>query len=90
MAVYVDESIHKYGRMVMCHMIADTLDELHTMADIIGVKRKWFQDKSSFPHYDICKAKRVIAVDHGAVEVDRRGLVEAMRRIRKSLLDKGN
>ena len=90
MAVYVDDSIHKYGRMVMCHMIADTLDELHTMADIIGVKRKWFQDKASFPHYDICKAKREIAVDHGAVEVDRRGLVEAMRRIRKSLLDKGN
>lgn len=43
MAVYVDEPIHPFGRMLMCHMWADTLDELLDMADRIGVQRKWLQ-----------------------------------------------
>lgn len=82
MSVYVDASVYGYGRMVMCHMIADTPEELHAMADKIGVARKWFQTKASFPHYDIAKSKRVLAVREGAVECDRNALVEAMRRIR--------
>ena len=43
--------------MKMCHMLADTLDELHAMADRIGVARRHFQTDSSAPHYDICKSK---------------------------------
>ena len=82
MAVYVDEPKHAYGRMVMCHMVADTLDELHAMADHIGVARRWFQRGSSHPHYDICKSKRALAVQAGAVEVDRKGLVDVMKRTR--------
>jgi len=82
--VYVDSARNAYGRMVMCHMLADTPAELHAMADLIGVARKWFQSKASFPHYDICKAKRSLAVSFGAVEVDRRRLVEIMRDIRKT------
>lgn len=31
MAVYVDKSIHSYRMMTMCHMLADTIDELHAM-----------------------------------------------------------
>lgn len=86
MAVYVDQSIYRYGRMVMCHMLADTPEELHAMADQIGVARRWFQapPKASFPHYDVCMSKRSIAVAHGAVECDRSQLVAAMRRIRAS------
>lgn len=41
MAVYVDPAQHPFGRMIMCHMWADTLDELLAMADRIGVQRKW-------------------------------------------------
>jgi hypothetical protein len=86
MSVYVDASLYGYGRMTMCHMIADTPGELHAMADRIGVARRWFQSppKASFPHYDIAKNKRAIAVENGAIECDRNALVSAMRRIRTS------
>ena len=32
MAVYIDDMNAKYGRMTMCHMIADTDEELRKMA----------------------------------------------------------
>jgi hypothetical protein len=81
MAVYIDRAFIPFKRMVMCHMIADTLDELHAMAELIGMKRAWFQPKS-FPHYDVCKMRRSIAIENGAIEVDRRELVRKMREIR--------
>lgn len=82
MSVYVDNARLPYGRMLMCHMVADTLDELHAMADLIGVDRRWFQANASTPHYDICLFKRQQAVKGGAIEVDRRGLVHVVRRLR--------
>lgn len=81
MAVYVDTPRHRVGRMIMCHMLADSMEELLAMADQIGVARKWFQPESH-PHFDICKAKRAKAVAAGAIEADRRQLVGVMRRYR--------
>ncbi len=51
-----------------------------------GCSRRWFQEppKASFWHYDVCKSKRTLAVAAGAIEVDRNGLVAAVRRIRAS------
>jgi hypothetical protein len=69
MTVYVDDMRAPFGRMVMCHMMADTLAELHAMADRIGVARRWFQDTHSGPHYDIALSKRALAVQAGAVQV---------------------
>jgi len=85
MPVYVDKPMHKYRRMIMCHMLADTLDELHKMAKTIGIKRKWFQDHSNTPHYDICKSKRDLAVKSGAIEIDRRQTVALIRKLRAAL-----
>ena len=77
MTVYVDDMRARYGRMVMCHMIADTEEELHAMASKIGVARRWYQGD----HYDICLAKRELAIKLGAVEVTMRQLgCMAMRR----------
>lgn len=81
--VYVDDMRAPYGRMIMCHMIADSEDELHVMAERIGVARKWYQGD----HYDICMAKRALAVTYGAKEVSRRELgtiVIAKRRAAKA------
>lgn len=79
MTVYVDSPRHRLGRMTMCHMAADTLEELHAMAAALGVA-KHFQDKLSrnglpAPHYDICKANRARAIKLGAVEVSSRQLL---------------
>jgi hypothetical protein len=81
MPVYVDDMRAGYGRMKMCHMLADSVAELLDMADKIGVDRKWFQ-ALSHPHFDVCLAKRQLAVRHGAIEVDRKGIVTVMHRHR--------
>lgn len=69
MTVYVDDMRAKFGRLVMCHMIADTEAELHAMAERIGVRRKWFQRAAGGDHYDIALSKRALAVGAGAVEI---------------------
>ena len=81
MSVYLDKARNRFGRMVMCHMIADTLDELHEMAAAIGMRREWFQPLS-FPHYYVSLSRRRIDVTLGAVELDRREFVAVMRRVR--------
>ena len=85
MGVYVDKPIHKYGRMIMCHMIADSNNELLVMADKIGVPLKWFQDKR-IPHFDICKAKRELALGHGAIEVSSKELIMIARHSRRRMI----
>lgn len=82
MSVYIDKSRNRYGRMIMCHMIADTPLELWDMARAIGVKLKWFQSRASTPHFDICLAKRELAIHHGAIELERKEFVAVMKRAR--------
>lgn len=77
MSVYVDDMEAPFGRMVMCHMIADTRAELLEMADQIGVARKWIQHRGQAgEHFDICKAMRAKAVRLGAKEVTMLELAE--------------
>lgn len=40
MTVYVGDMRAKYGRLILCHMVADTDAELHAMAARIGVARR--------------------------------------------------
>lgn len=79
MAVYVDDAFIPYGRMKMCHMKADTTEELLTMADTIGVQRKWIQYPGTRKeHFDISKGKRELAIANGAVAVTCRELVKLL------------
>ena len=83
MTVYVDKANIKYGRMIMCHMLCQSIEELHLMADLIGVKRKWFQHDASTPHYDICLAKKKLAVQNGALEITRQEVAKLCKIIRE-------
>lgn len=79
MTVYVDDMCNtemgQFGRMKMSHMITDTDEELHAMADKIGVARRWHQAPPKHDsHYDIAKSKRALAIQHGAVPVALRTL----------------
>jgi len=82
MTVYVDDMYRypagRFRRMKMSHMIADTEAEMHAMAGRIGIARRWYQGD----HYDICLAKRSLAVEAGAVEVTWRqlGMMNLKRR----------
>jgi hypothetical protein len=82
-SVYVDPiRAVSYGRWkYACHMIADTVEELHTMAEAIGMERGWFQP-TSFPHYDLLRFRREWAVKFGAVELERRPFIHKLRAIR--------
>lgn len=55
--IYLDDLRLPFGRMKMCHMIGDTEEELHAMAQAMGMDRSWFQPWS-FPHYDVSLSRR--------------------------------
>ncbi len=76
MTVFVDE-IRQWPTTIRCfkdgscHMFADSLDELHAFAKVLGLKRGWFQDERH-PHYDLTPVRRAKAVAHGATEISTR------------------
>ncbi len=79
--VYVDDSLIWFGRMRMSHMMADTDEELDTMARRLGLNPKWKQ-VGWHGHYDVCKSKRAEAIRLGAKEVSTRELVAIFHRRR--------
>ena len=75
--VYIDNFNAPFGRMKMCHMIADTSEELISMADKIGVARKWIQYAGTAnEHFDICLSKKAKAIELGAKEINFREYAE--------------
>ena len=70
MAVYVDDMAANFGRMKMCHMVADSEQELEQMARKLGLNLSWWQYKGHRKsHFDISLSKRKLAVQNGAVEI---------------------
>ena len=82
MSVYVDDMQAEYyshrlhRKLIMCHMLADTDEELRAMADKIGIAQRWHQGD----HFDICKSMRDKAVKLGAIEITMRQAAEIRRR----------
>ena len=52
--------------MGFCHMTADPVEELHAMARKLKLRRSWFQDGGTVPHYDLTPRRRELAIDLGA------------------------
>jgi hypothetical protein len=82
--VYVDDVRHPYGNMIMCHLWADTLEELFAMVDRIGVARRWLQKppKATWVHFDISLGKKALAIRAGAVLTDKYGPLEHVARLK--------
>lgn len=82
MAIYVDNARLSLGRMIMCHMTADSLEELHDAADKLGLRREWYQGppETAHPHYDISLSRRERAIrELDAQEVSTREIVSVAR-----------
>ena len=78
MTVYVDDMRARFRDHIMCHMIADTEEELHDMAARIGIARRWYQGD----HYDVTMERRALAVEYGARQITWRqcSLMTVLRR----------
>jgi hypothetical protein len=88
MAILVDQladyqwpHLPTYLRGLWSHMMTDDLspaglDELHAMAQRIGLPRHHFQDKPRHPHYDLRPDKRELAIHYGAEAVTTTELIE--------------
>lgn len=85
--VYVDDMRAAFGRMVMCHLLADSDEELHAMAARIGMKMEWHQKAGTYhSHYDIALSKRKLAIHFGAKEINRSQLGEILKRKREAVI----
>lgn len=90
-SVYVDEfkvwgvTSIRFFAAGSCHMTADTLGELHTMAAAIGMRRAWFQNAEGrgVPHYDLTGSRRLWALKLGAVFMGARDQARARLRARQ-------
>jgi hypothetical protein len=71
MAVYVDDAVHRWRGLRWAHLMADTVGELHTMAQRLGIPRRAFQNKASGVHYDIPAHLRPVAIALGTVSLSR-------------------
>ena len=80
-AVSTNHQAQRHGNQ-WCHMVCDgDLEELHQMAEKIGLKRSYFQSppKASMPHYDLTPVKRSMAVKNGAIEASFKELTPIRR-----------
>ncbi len=71
MSVYVDDAVHPWRGQRWAHLMADTLPELHAMAERLGIPRRAFQNKTSGAHYDVTAELRLEAIRLGAVALSR-------------------
>lgn len=78
--VYIDTMNAKYRGMIMCHMMADTKEELLEMAIKIGVNIKWIQDENTpREHFDVCLSKKLKALSLGAQECGWRKIADLIK-----------
>ncbi len=72
MAILVDTPIWPFRGRVWCHLVSDTsYDELHALAEQLGIPRRGFQGD----HYDLPAEMRDAAIALGAEPVEGRELI---------------
>ena len=93
MSVYVDSlktciKNRNWKYRQACHLIADTLKELHDFARKIKMPILWFRNRQDMPHYDLTAGKRTKAIRAGAIEISSKELVNRLSKNRKARLEK--
>lgn len=84
MAVYVDDMRAGFGRLILCHMIADTSFELVTLAAAVGLDVRHIQHPGTArEHFDVSLGKRAELVRLGAREITWRQCGAMTRRRRR-------
>jgi hypothetical protein len=86
MTVYVDDERIPWRGKQWCHLVADSLAELHTFATTLGLRRAWFQGRSVYPHYDVTVSVRDRALRLGAVLSDRRTIIGCAKQLKIEML----
>ena len=75
MTVLVDPAVWPWRDRRWAHLVSDeSYDELHDMAERLGLERRWFQGD----HYDVHTELREHAIVLGAVPVPSRELVRRL------------
>ena len=87
MAIYVDNERIQWRGKLWCHLVADSLDELHAFAASLGLKRAWFQGKASYPHYDVTTGVRERALEMGAIAAGKTQMLDSARKMKNELLE---
>ena len=86
MAVYVDRARVQFKEKLRCHLMADTLEELHIFAQNMNIDARLFHRNASYPHYDITLEMRMFVIAHGAIDADRRTIIACGKRLKSQML----
>lgn len=81
MAVYIDDAVHPWRGERWAHLMADTLPELHAMAQQLGIPRRAFQNRRSGAHYDVPAPLREQAIALGTRAISRHGDRALLRQV---------
>lgn len=81
MTVYVDDAVVLWRGRRWAHLMADTLEELHAFAAVLGLPRGAFQNRTSGAHYDVPAELREQAIVRGAVALSRHDERERLRAV---------
>lgn len=81
MSVYVDDAVHAWRGQRWAHLMADSLDELHAMAERLRIPRRAFQNKTSGAHYDVTTELREQAIQLGAIAISRHADRELLKAV---------
>lgn len=85
MGIYVDQPLFRLGRMRMCHLWGDDIEELHAFVRRLDPRlARHFQcpPAASWHHYDVGLSLRARALRLGAVETDRYGALAHVAALR--------
>lgn len=83
MPVYVGSERIKQRDYILSVLVADTVEELHEMAEKIGAASVWFQHSGlGIPHYKLAQQLCKYAISLGATRIDEAEMTKVVERFK--------